>query len=115
MNPDQLAISVAEAADRIGISRSKAYQLVASGDLPTVRIGGKTLVPVERLRRWVNDRAPASGQPGLRARPRSTDLAELTGVSERPQPRNVGNSTPPDIDSLPVPSARQSRLPKNHP
>jgi excisionase family DNA binding protein len=60
MRPDSLAIPVGDAADLIGISRSKAYAMAAIGELPTVHIGRKTLIPMAELRQWMADRAGQS-------------------------------------------------------
>ena len=43
------AITIAEAADRLGVSKSYAYQLAKDGRLPVVRLGRRVLVPVESL------------------------------------------------------------------
>jgi excisionase family DNA binding protein len=50
---DKLMLRPAEAADAIGVSRSKAYELISSGVLPSVRLGGSVRVPVEALRAWI--------------------------------------------------------------
>lgn len=42
-------ISVNEAARVIGVSRSYAYELVASGILASVRLGRRVLVPVSAI------------------------------------------------------------------
>ncbi|MBA2283640.1 MAG: helix-turn-helix domain-containing protein [Acidimicrobiia bacterium] len=47
---DRWAISVAEAGRRLDISRAHAYRLVASGELPSLRLGHRTVVPVWALR-----------------------------------------------------------------
>lgn len=47
------AISVHELAMQMGISLSKAYELVKRPDFPTIRIGTRILVPVEELRLWL--------------------------------------------------------------
>lgn len=45
--PDRrLAVSVAEAASLLGISRSFAYELARRGELPAVRLGRRLVVPV---------------------------------------------------------------------
>ncbi|MGH9002746.1 MAG: helix-turn-helix domain-containing protein [Acidimicrobiia bacterium] len=49
--PERLVLSVTEAAEMLGISRS-AYQLVARGELPSRRLGGRIVVllrPLQRL------------------------------------------------------------------
>lgn len=42
-------ISVNEAARVIGVSRSYAYELVASGLLTSVRLGRRVLVPISAI------------------------------------------------------------------
>jgi len=54
---EKLLLRPAEAAEVIGVGRSKAYELIASGELPSVRIGGSVRVPVEKLREWIDRKA----------------------------------------------------------
>lgn len=54
---DRWAISVAEAGRRLDISRAHAYRLVASGELPSVRLGHRTVVPVWALRKLLTEPA----------------------------------------------------------
>ena len=54
---DRFALRVAEAALALGISRAKAYELIASGQIPSIRIGGCIRVPVEQLRGWLERQA----------------------------------------------------------
>ena len=42
-------VTVDEAARILGISRWAAYNAAKRGDLPTLRIGGRVLVPTARL------------------------------------------------------------------
>jgi excisionase family DNA binding protein len=42
---DRLVFTVAEAGELLGISRAFAYELVARGDLPVIRLGRRRLVP----------------------------------------------------------------------
>ena len=46
---DKLLITISEAAERLSIGRSFAYQLVQTGALPTVQLGRRRLVPVHAL------------------------------------------------------------------
>ena len=39
-----------EAAESAGVSRSKMYDLIKSGEVPSVRLGGHLRVPLEALR-----------------------------------------------------------------
>jgi excisionase family DNA binding protein len=43
-------------ADLLAIGRSKAYEMAARGELPTVRIGKALRVPLSRLEAWIKDR-----------------------------------------------------------
>ena len=45
-----LTMTVEEAGRRLGISRMHAYQCAKTGEIPTVRLGRRLLVPVERLK-----------------------------------------------------------------
>ena len=42
-----------EAGDAIGISRSKAYELIAKGQIPSLKVGGCVRVSVDALRAWI--------------------------------------------------------------
>jgi excisionase family DNA binding protein len=46
----QPTMSVEEAGRLLGISRTSAYNAAKTGDIPTIRIGGRLLVPTARLR-----------------------------------------------------------------
>jgi excisionase family DNA binding protein len=50
---DKLLLRPIEAAEAIGIGRSKIYELLASGALPSIRIGCSLRVPVDGLREWI--------------------------------------------------------------
>jgi len=44
---------VPEAAKALGISRTKAYALTRSGELPSFRLGRAVRVPIAELRAWI--------------------------------------------------------------
>jgi excisionase family DNA binding protein len=50
---ERILLTVREAADRLGIGRSTAYELIASGRLETVHIGRACRVPVDAIDRFV--------------------------------------------------------------
>jgi len=56
---ERLALSVDEAAALLGISRSLAYDLCARGDLPSLRLGRRILIP----RRALDARLKKSDEP----------------------------------------------------
>lgn len=49
------AVSVAEAAEMLGISVTRAYQLVHAGQLPAKQVGKRWLVPIKALEKWLED------------------------------------------------------------
>jgi len=57
---EKLLLRPAEAAEAIGIGRSKLYELLADGELPSIRVGGRVRIPVDALRRWVHQLAEAA-------------------------------------------------------
>jgi excisionase family DNA binding protein len=55
-----LVFSVEQAAARLGISRAFAYQLVARGELPALRLGRRIVVPRHALDELVARASSAS-------------------------------------------------------
>ena len=51
---DPLAVSAAEAARLLGISRPSIYPLLNRADFPSFRIGGRVLISVSGLQEWIN-------------------------------------------------------------
>jgi excisionase family DNA binding protein len=56
-------ITVPEAAKWLGVGRNTAYEAAARGEIPTIRIGARVLVPVERLRAMLEDESPTTRRP----------------------------------------------------
>lgn len=54
---DPMAVSAAEAARLLGVSRPKVYELMGRADFPAFKLGGRTLISVEGLREWVRKQA----------------------------------------------------------
>lgn len=42
-------LTVPVAGDLVGVTRSAAYRMVQRGELPTIRMGGRLMVPTARL------------------------------------------------------------------
>ena len=61
---DKLLLTPREAAEVLSVSRSKLYQLLAAGELRSVRIDGCRRVAASELRRYVErlgaEQAPAA-------------------------------------------------------
>ncbi|MGI9018664.1 MAG: helix-turn-helix domain-containing protein [Euzebya sp.] len=55
-------LSVTQAADVIGLSRSAAYRAVDRGDLPTIRLAGRLRVPIGALLTMMGLIEPAHGE-----------------------------------------------------
>jgi excisionase family DNA binding protein len=59
---EAVMVSVAEAAERLGVGTTKLRELVAQGQIPTVVVGRRRLVPVAGLNAF------AAGEDGERGR-----------------------------------------------
>ena len=76
---DRMAVSVAEAARLLGLSKSSAYRAVKYGMIPTGRLGGRLLVPVAALERILETRQSEAIVPSLFVR-KIKDLMEEPSV-----------------------------------
>lgn len=50
---EPLAVSAAEAARLLGVSKPTIYQYVGRADFPSFKLGTRTLISVDGLRAWV--------------------------------------------------------------
>ena len=50
---ERLLLKPAEAAEAMGVSRSRAYELIADGSIPSIKLGASVRVPVQSLREWI--------------------------------------------------------------
>jgi excisionase family DNA binding protein len=57
----RLAVSVAEAATALGVSRALVNQECASGRLHSVKVGQRRLIPVVSLEAWLGVRQDVAG------------------------------------------------------
>jgi len=49
----QAAIAVPKACERVGLSRSKFYELLNEQEIPSIKVGRRRLVRIEDLDRWL--------------------------------------------------------------
>jgi excisionase family DNA binding protein len=56
---EKLLLSAEEAFERLGIGRAFGFKLIASGALPSIKVGRLRRVPAERLRDWVDKQVEA--------------------------------------------------------
>jgi excisionase family DNA binding protein len=54
---ERLLLRPAEAAELLGISRSKTYEMLAAGELPSIRVRSSIRVPHQALVRWIAENA----------------------------------------------------------
>ncbi|MDP2859330.1 MAG: helix-turn-helix domain-containing protein [Bacillota bacterium] len=76
-----LTYTVGEAAKAIGVGRSLAYELVRRGDLRTVHVGRRILVPRDAVRDFLGlgqEQAPAS--PGAARENGSDEVTYLVTI-----------------------------------
>lgn len=52
---ERLTLTVEEAAAALGIGRTMAYYAVKSGQIPSVRIGKRRLIPKDGLKQMLNN------------------------------------------------------------
>lgn len=52
---NRTTITVPEAGSVIGVCRNAAYEAARRGDIPTIRIGNRILVPVAKLRQMLGE------------------------------------------------------------
>ena len=52
---EKQALSILEAAEILGISRSTAYEAAKTGELPTIKLGKRILVPLVALERMLSE------------------------------------------------------------
>ena len=66
-NAENLTLSVVEAARLLGISRNRCYEAIRTGEIPSLRIGKRVLVPRRALEEVLNKAArdsPSSVEHG---------------------------------------------------
>ena len=49
MSNGKIALSVTEVAKHLGIGRNLAYEAIQRGEIPSIKVGGRILVPLAAL------------------------------------------------------------------
>lgn len=57
-----LAVSPAECARLLGISRPKVYDLINQSGFPSFKLGSRTLISVDGLRAWIAKQTEGSAE-----------------------------------------------------
>ncbi len=110
----RMVYSIAEAAQLLGIGRSTAYDLVARGELATVRIGGRSVVTRPTLASLLGVEPPLPGQlEELRPTPLATAAGDAVDTAAGTAPLPSPNATAAALRTQPsvVSSFVQPSLP----
>lgn len=57
----KLLLSASEAASELSISERTLWTLTKAGDVPSVKVGHRTLYPTGALQEWISAGCPAAG------------------------------------------------------
>ena len=60
MDKEHEWLKVPEVAEVLRIARSRAYELVAAGEIPSIRIGRSVRVSRRELEQWLDERRQSS-------------------------------------------------------
>lgn len=60
VSSQRLLLRVPEVAKALGLGRTKVYELIATGELPVIRLGRAVRVSVTALQKWVDEREKRS-------------------------------------------------------
>ncbi len=91
---ERMTLTVDEAAKALGIGRGLAYEAVRRGEIPTVRIGRRLLVPRVALERLLagQETPPAAAQLRSSPGPVLPDSPRDLGQTSREQPWGFDSS-----------------------
>lgn len=89
---DRATLTVPEAAQLLGIGRDNAYAAVKAGQLPSLTIGRRLLVPVPALLALLGEPTDDAAREALSRgpQPAGTASAQVSGTAQPPAP---GRST----------------------
>ena len=74
-----LMVSIKEAADAIGVGRTRMYELLAAGSIPARKCGRRVLIPISELEGYVAKLPPASFRPAKFATGQLPNVVARTG------------------------------------
>ncbi len=60
LNQTKLAFTVEEMAQELGIGRNLAYEAVKSGEIPSIRIGKRIVIPKSALAKMLEVQVPTA-------------------------------------------------------
>lgn len=57
---EKLLLTAIEAGEAIGVGRTRIYELIATHQIPSVRIGKSVRVPTKALQEWIDRQQAAN-------------------------------------------------------
>ena len=63
MENDKLTLTVDETAKYLGIARNSAYEAIARGEIPVIKVGKRLLVPKAALEQLLKCNQPKTAKP----------------------------------------------------
>ena len=84
---EKLLLKPAEVCAVVGVGKSKVYELLAAGVIPSVRVGKSVRIPAARLRRWVEE-LQSDAEP-LKTRQKVVNLSKHAHSSDRLHTENA--------------------------
>lgn len=99
-------LTVEEASECLGIGRTKAYELVMSGQLASIKIGTRRLIAVTSLTRYISDALGVIDAP----EPQTKGALESLVASGDVQSITLGKYVFVSVDALDTYTRRQSEV-----
>lgn len=90
-------LRLSEVADVLRISRTKVYELVASGEIPSLHVGRSRRVPLRALAEWIDEQttrrvSAPSPPPVVWTAPRNPRSTSISRGQRTPRPRTSSTS-----------------------
>jgi len=63
MENDKLTLTVDETAKILGVGRNSAYEAIARGEIPVIRVGKRLLVPKAALEKLLSGNQTKTAEP----------------------------------------------------
>jgi excisionase family DNA binding protein len=83
MNDRKAILRPADLAPLLGVSTARVYQLISSGDIPAIRIGGAWRVPKAAWESWLREQGTKAINAAERARHGAREHASgVNGVKD---------------------------------
>jgi excisionase family DNA binding protein len=101
-------LRIGDAARQLALSRNSLYQLVARGEIPSVKIGRSIRIPAESLATFIRDEAHRQKQEKEEASERWREWARRPRVARPPVPASVRALS--SVQAQPKPSKKQIDL-----